>query len=70
MSHSLPRGRPPRSCPHPLCRNVTLVADEFITLAAQPAGMDGALLYTFVDASSADPNYLEGGWVWVGGERI
>ena len=33
---------------------------DFIPLADAPAGMDGMLLYTFIDATSADPNYLEG----------
>ena len=33
---------------------------EFIPLASSPTGTSGMLLYTFLDATSADPNYLEG----------
>jgi hypothetical protein len=42
------------------CSNVTLAPQEFIELASAPAGYDGALLSTFIDAVSADPNFLEG----------
>jgi hypothetical protein len=40
--------------------NVTFQQNAFVPLAAAPATNDGMLLYTFVDATSADPNYLEG----------
>jgi len=33
---------------------------EFIPLASSPSSTSGMLLYTFLDATSADPNYLEG----------
>ena len=37
----------------------TYAPDQFIPLASAPAANDGMLLYTFVDATSGDPNYLE-----------
>jgi hypothetical protein len=33
---------------------------QFITLASSPPSTSGMLLYTFLDATSGDPNYLEG----------
>lgn len=38
----------------------TFAPDAFIPLASAPAGVDGMMLYTFLDATSGDPNYLEG----------
>jgi hypothetical protein len=40
--------------------NTTFAPDEYIPLASAPPGTDGMLLYTFLDATSKDPNYLEG----------
>ena len=40
--------------------NQVFAPQEFITLATSPATTSGMLLYTFLDASSGDPNYLEG----------
>ena len=40
----------------------TYAPDQFIPLASAPATNDGMLLYTFVDATSGDPNYLEVSW--------
>jgi len=36
----------------------TYAPDNFITLASADKSMDGMLLSTFIDATSADPNYL------------
>jgi len=41
---------------------------DFITLAAAPAGRDGLMLSTFLDATSGDPNYLEGCFHVVNGD--
>ena len=38
----------------------TFAPDAFIPLASAPSANDGMLLYTFIDATSGDPNYLEG----------
>ena len=38
----------------------TLQPLEFVTLASSPAGTDGLIFATFFQASSRDPNYLEG----------
>jgi len=38
----------------------TYAPDQYIPLANASSGIDGMLLYTFVDATSNDPNYLEG----------
>jgi hypothetical protein len=38
----------------------TYAPDQFIPLANATSDMDGMLLYTFIDATSKDPNYLEG----------
>jgi hypothetical protein len=46
----------------------TYAPDQFIQLASAPAGTDGMLLYTFIDATSADPNYLEGCFHVTGGD--
>ena len=40
--------------------NETFAARSFIGLANASAGYDGMLLSTFIDATSNDPNYLEG----------
>ena len=40
--------------------NTTFAQNAFIPLASASATDDGMLLYTFIDATSADPNYLEG----------
>jgi hypothetical protein len=39
---------------------VVFQPNDFITLAAAPASEDGMMLYVFLDATSGDPNYLEG----------
>lgn len=36
----------------------TYAPDNFITLASADKSVDGMLLSTFIDATSADPNYL------------
>ena len=41
---------------------------DFITLAQAPANTDGLLLSVFLDASSSDPNYLEGCFHIVNGD--
>ena len=40
--------------------NVTLQPLEYVTLASADAGVDGLLFATYFEASSGDPNYLEG----------
>jgi len=41
---------------------------QFITLAQAPAAMDGLMLSVFLDATSVDPNYLEGCFHIVNGD--
>jgi len=47
----------------------TYAPDNFITLAAADKSLDGMLLSTFIDATSADPNYLEGCFHIVNGDN-
>lgn len=46
----------------------TFQAQAYVPLANASAGSDGMLVYTFVDATSADPNYLEGCFHITGGD--